>query len=70
MGKQTTPAPSVSELRQEARVVLDRIKVTTGGEEKRRLAVRAFELVQLAEQLVLDEQRRQGSRYHREVGGT
>jgi hypothetical protein len=67
MGKQTTPAPSVSELRQEARVVLDRIKVTADGEDKRLLAVRAFELVQLAEQLVLDEQQRQGCLKRRKV---
>jgi hypothetical protein len=44
------------------------IKLTTGREEKGRLAVRAFELVQLAEQLVLDEQQRQGRRKRRKSG--
>ena len=53
-GKQTAPASTTSELRQEARLILDRIGVTADREQKHRLAVRAFELVQLAEQLSHD----------------
>ena len=58
-GKQTAPAPTASELRQEARLILDRIRVTTDREQKHRLAVRAFELVQLAEQLTHDKEQGQ-----------
>ena len=58
-GKQTAPAPTASELRQEARLILDRIRVTTDREEKHRLAIRAFELVQLAEQLTHDKEQSQ-----------
>jgi len=47
--KQPAPAPSALELRQEARAILDQIKVTADREVKRQLAVRAFELVQQAE---------------------
>ena len=57
-GKQTAPAPTASELRQEARLILDRIRVTADREQKHRLAVRAFELVQLAEQVLHAEEQR------------
>jgi hypothetical protein len=60
-GRQSAVAPSASELRQEARLILDQLAVTASREERRRLAVRAFELVQLAERLMQDrEQRRRG----------
>ena len=58
-GKQTAPASTTSELRQEARLILDRIGVTADREQKHRLAVRAFELVQLAEQLTHDTEQGQ-----------
>ena len=60
-GKQTAQAPSASGLRVEARLILDRIKVTADRQEKRRLAISAFELVQLAEQLLRDEEQRRAS---------
>ena len=66
-GKQTAQAPSASGLRVEARLILDRIKVTADRQEKRRLAISAFELVQLAEQLLRDEEQRRGSRSTREA---
>jgi hypothetical protein len=46
------------ELRQEARAILDQINLTAVRKEKRLLAVRAFELVQLAEQVLHDEELR------------
>jgi hypothetical protein len=58
-GKKTAP-PTASELRQEARMILDQIKVTADREVKRQLAVRAFELVQQAEQLLRDEEQHLG----------
>ena len=58
--KQPAAAPSALELRQEARAILDQIKVTADREVKRQLAVRAFELVQQAEQLLRDEEQRLG----------
>ena len=61
-GKKTAPTLTASELRQEARMILDQIKVTADREVKRQLAVRAFELVQQAEQLLRDEEQWQGSR--------
>jgi hypothetical protein len=53
-------ALTASELRREARLILDQIKVTADREVKRRLAVRAFELVQQAEQLLGDQEQRLG----------
>jgi hypothetical protein len=50
-GEQAAP-PSPASLRDEARRLLDQRRVTGDREEKHRLAVRAFELVQLAEQLM------------------
>ena len=41
-------------------MILDQIKVTADREVKRQLAVRAFELVQQAEQLLRDEDQRIG----------
>jgi hypothetical protein len=41
-------------------LILDQIKVTADREVKRQLAVRAFELVQQAEQLLWDEEQRLG----------
>ena len=58
--KQPAPAPSALELRLQARLILDQIKVTADREVKRQLAVRAFELVQQAEQLLRDEDQRIG----------
>jgi len=58
--KHTAAAPTASELRQQARLILDQIKVTADREVKRQLAVRAFELVQQAEQLLRDEDQRIG----------
>jgi hypothetical protein len=66
-GKQTAPALTASELRQEARLILDRIRVTTDREEKHRLAIRAFELVQLAEQLTHDKEQGQIHLHDRKV---
>ena len=43
-------------------MILDQIKVTADREVKRQLAVRAFEVVQQAEQLLRDEEQCQGSR--------
>jgi len=63
-GKQTAPAPTASELRQEARLILDRIRVTADREQ---LAVRAFELVQLAEQLMHDTEQGQIHLHDRKV---
>ena len=42
------------------RLILDQIKVTADRGVKRQLAVRAFELVQQAEQLLSDEEQRLG----------
>jgi len=61
-GRQSAVAPSASELRQEARLILDQLAVTASREERRRLAVRAFELVQLAERLMQDREQRRCSR--------
>ncbi len=44
------------ELRAASRHLLDQIKTTTDAEVRRRLAERAFELAQRAEQLERDEQ--------------
>ena len=41
-------------------MILDQIKVTADREVKRQLAIRAFELVQQAEQLLGDEEQRLG----------
>ena len=41
-------------------MILDQIKVTADREVKRQLAVRAFELVQQAEQLLRDEEQHLG----------
>jgi len=43
-------------------LILDQLAVTASREERRRLAVRAFELVQLAERLMQDRQQRRGGR--------
>jgi hypothetical protein len=66
--KRPTPTPSASELRQEARSILDQLQATASRQEKRLLAVRAFELVRLAEQRMFDQQRR--SQKRRNVEGT
>ena len=55
-GKQTVPPPTASELRRKARLILDQVKVTANREKRRRLTARAFELVQLAEQLEQDKE--------------
>ena len=57
---QIAAAPTASKLSREARLILDQIKVTADREVKRQLAVRAFELVQQAEQLLRDEEQRLG----------
>ena len=66
-GKQPAPALTASELRQEARLILDRIRVTADREQKHRLAVRAFELVQLAEQLTHNKEPGQTRAHDRKV---
>jgi hypothetical protein len=43
--------PTPSEIRQDARRLLDEISATADRGQRRTLAVRAFELAQLAEQL-------------------
>ena len=53
--EQAAPTPSPASLRDEARRLLDQRELTADREEKHRLAVRAFELVQLAEQLMHQE---------------
>jgi len=55
-GKQTAPPPTAPELRRKARLILDQVKVTANREKRRRLTARAFELVQLAEQLEQDKE--------------
>jgi hypothetical protein len=57
--KQTAFPPTASGLRRKARMILDQVKVTANREKRRRLAMRAFELVQLAEQLTQDKEQRQ-----------
>ncbi len=50
--------PDVEGIRRDARRLLDELSATGDRDRRRRLAVRAFELAQLAEQIEYESQRR------------